>query len=150
MAVKEEQPETPAPSERECRPEEDAAIATEDEGEPPEVEGEGHALGEAEAERADAIRVEDGGGRVAEGNVGRDGQAAGVPNVRQPFEEASRTESVGEPVNPRAAETEVGRRINDGACFYSDTPLLTLEPTWVLSAFTPPSFFMAQRVDSHL
>ncbi len=39
MAVKEEQPETPAPPERECSPEEDAAIATEDEGEPPEVEG---------------------------------------------------------------------------------------------------------------
>ncbi len=90
-------------------------------GNRPRSRGEGYALGEAEAERANAIGVEDGGGRVTEGNVGRDGQAAGVPNVRQPFEEASRTESVGEPINPRAAETEVGRRINDGAGLDSDT-----------------------------
>ena len=121
MAVKEEQPETTPPSERERGPEEDAAIATEDERKPPEVEGEGHVLGEAEAERADAIEVEDGGGRVPEGDIGRDRQAAGIPNVRQPLEEASCTESVGEPVNPRAAQTEVGRRINDGAGLDSDT-----------------------------
>ena len=63
---------------------------------------------------------------------------------------ASRTEPVREPVNPRAAETEVGRRINNGAILHSDTSLLTLEPTSVLSAFTPPAFCMAQRVDSQL
>ena len=122
MPVEEEQPEPAAAPERERGPEENAAIAAQDEGKSPEVEGEGHAFREAEAERADAVRVEDAGGRVAQGNVGRHAQAARVPRIRQSFQEACRAESVREPVHSGAAETQVGRRVDDGAGLHSAAP----------------------------
>ncbi len=103
MAVKEEQPETPAPSERKCRSEEDAAIAAQDERESSEAEGESHAIGKAESERADAFGIEDASGLVSEGNIGWDGNAAGVANVGKPLQKANRAKNVWETIHAGAA-----------------------------------------------
>jgi hypothetical protein len=119
MAIEKEEAEAPAPAERECRSEQDTAISAEDEGEPIEVEGESHPLGEAEAEAADTVGVEDGGGGVAERDIWRYGQTPRVPSVGQPLEETGRTEGVREPVDAGATQAEVGGRVNDGAGLHS-------------------------------
>jgi hypothetical protein len=103
MSVEEEKPETATPPERQCRPEQDAAIAAQDQRESPKVHGKGDAIGQAAGERAQALRIEDAGGFVAEGHIGWDGNAAGVTNVGKPLQEAGGPQCVGQTVYAGAA-----------------------------------------------
>jgi hypothetical protein len=113
VPVQEQQAVAGAAPQRQGDAEQDGAVAAEHDRDCLGVDGGAEGVGQRDGVVAQPVRVEQTRGRVDLGVEGRGGQPRPGPGA-QPLGQAGGEQGLGEPLDPRGAQAEVGGRLDDG------------------------------------